>query len=75
MEINNFLSNFAAQFEETSIEEFKPETNFRDLGEWDSLFALSVIAMIDEEYEKQISGAELRGVNTIQELFDLVKSK
>jgi acyl carrier protein len=75
MEINKFIKQFASQFEETSIEVFKPETNFRDLGEWDSLIALSVIAMIDEDYEKQISGAELRGVNTIQELFNLVKSK
>ena len=75
MELSKFLENFAGQFEETPAEEFSPETNFRDLGEWDSLIALSLIAMIDEEYEKQISGAELRSVNTIKELYDLVKSK
>ena len=75
MEITDFVLHFAEQFEDTPAEEFKPETNFRDLGEWNSLNALSIIAMIDEVYEKQLSGDELRSVNTIEELFNLVKSK
>jgi acyl carrier protein len=75
MGINNFVMLFGEQFEDTFIEEFTPETRFRDIEEWSSLTALSIIAMIDEEYEKQISGAELKSVNTIEDLYNLVKSK
>lgn len=75
MEITKFVEHFASQLEETPTDEIKPETNFQDLGEWDSLIALSIIAMIDEEYDKQVSGAELRRADTIQELYELVKSK
>ena len=31
--------------------------------------------MIDDEYDVQLKGNEMRGANTIQELFDLVSSK
>lgn len=52
-----------------------PETKFRKLEEWSSIVALSVIAMIDEEYDVQIKGDEMRSANTIADLFNIVKSK
>ena len=75
MEIKDFIQNFADQFEETELNVFTPETNYRELDEWSSLIALSVLAMIDEEYDVQLKGEEMRGTKTIQELFDLVSSK
>ena len=75
MEIKQFIANFADQFEETELDAFAPETNYRDLDEWSSLIALSVLAMIDEEYDVQLKGEEMRATKTIQELFDLVSSK
>ncbi len=74
MDINEFIQNFAEQFDETEASEFSPETVFRDNDEWSSLLALSVMAMVDEEYDVQLSANEMRQANTIQELFDIVKS-
>lgn len=74
MEIKGFIENFAAQFENTEESEFTPEVVFRDLDEWSSLLALSVIAMVDEEYDVQLKGDDMRSAKTIQELFDLVSS-
>jgi acyl carrier protein len=75
MEIKDFIQNFADQFEETELDAFAPETSYRELDEWSSLIALSVLAMIDEEYDVQLKGEEMRATKTIQELFDLVSSK
>lgn len=75
MDINKFVEFFAEQFDDTPKEAFMADLNFRELDEWDSLSALSVIAMIDEEYSIQITGADLRGVSTIKELFELVSAK
>lgn len=75
MEIKEFISNFAAQFDDTEESVFKSETKFRELDEWSSLMALSIIAMIDEEYDVQLKGEEMRSANTIQELFNLIASK
>ena len=74
MNIIDFIQHFAEQFEETEASEFSPETVFRDNDEWSSLLALSIMAMVDEEYDVQLSANEMRQANTIQELFDIVKS-
>ena len=75
MDIKNFIKNFADLFEETDNSVFTPETKFRDIDEWSSLLALSVMAMVDEEYEVQLKADDMRGVTTVQELFDVVQSK
>ena len=75
MELNEFVVHFAEQFEDTEMSVFAPETNFRELEEWSSLLALSIIAMISEEYDIAIKGVEMKAANTIQELFDIVKAK
>ena len=75
MEIKVFVENFAAQFEDTDASVFTAETKYRELDEWSSLIALSILAMVDEEYDVQLKGEEMRSASTIQELFDLVKSK
>ena len=75
MEIKEFIENFASQFDDTPIEEFKGETQFRDLDEWSSLIALSIIAMVDEEYDVTLKGDDMKAANTIEELYEIVKSK
>ena len=75
MELNQFVENFAAQFDDTDASVFAPETKFRDLEEWSSLVALSVMAMVDEEYDVALKGDDIRSANTIGELFEIVKGK
>ena len=54
MELKEFIQNFADQFDDTDTSVFTQETKFKELEEWSSLTALSVIAMIDEEYDVKI---------------------
>lgn len=75
MEIKEFIQNFASQFDDTDASEFTANTEFRELDEWSSLTALSVIAMVDDEYGVTLKGDEMRGAKTIEELFNVVKSK
>lgn len=75
MVFKDFVENFAAQFDDTDASEFKGETKFRELDEWNSLIALSVIAMVDEEYEVTLKGDDMRAANTIEELYQIVKGK
>ena len=75
MEINEFIEKFAEIFDDTDAATLSPETNFRDIDEWSSLSALGVIALADEEFNVELSGAEMRNANTIQDLFDLISSK
>ena len=75
MNIQEFIENFADQLDDTEVADLNADTNFRELDDWPSLSALAVLGMIDDEYDVQLKGNEMRGANTIQELFDLVSSK
>jgi acyl carrier protein len=75
MELEDFIEKFAEQFDDTEASEIKPETVFRELDEWSSLIALSVIAMVDEEYEITIKGEDITNAKTVEDLFHAVESK
>ena len=53
---------------EIEDEQLTSETIFRELEQWDSLAYLSVIAMIDEEFDVQIEGAKFKELKTIGDL-------
>ncbi|MDR2409652.1 MAG: acyl carrier protein [Bacteroidales bacterium] len=72
MDLDRFIKNFAAQFDEMNANEFQTGTKFRDLEGWSSLSALSIIAMIDEEYGVSIKGGDIRKAETIEDLFKTV---
>lgn len=75
MDLQQFIQQFAEQFDDTDLTEFSAETEFKELDEWSSLIALSIIAMVDDEYDVQIKGDDVRNTNTIAELFEIVKGR
>lgn len=75
MTLDEFISAFAEQFDDTPIEVFKPTTVYRELEEWSSLVALSIISMVDDEMGKQLTGSELRVAGTIENLYNTIQAK
>lgn len=75
MNLEQFIENFADLFDETDPDTIDATTQFKDLEEWSSLLALSVIAMIDEEYDVEFRGDDIRGSNTVEDLYNIVKSR
>ena len=75
MNLKEFISNFADQFDETDASEIKVDTHFHELDEWSSLVAMGVIAFIKTEYGKTITGKEIKNRVTVEDLFNLVREK
>lgn len=75
MTLEEFVEAFAEEFDETELSEFKAGTEFKSLDEWSSLTALSIISMVDEQFDKTITGADIRGSKTIEDLYNLVMAK
>ena len=75
MNLNQFIEYFSDLFDETDPNIISATTRFKDLEEWTSLLALSVIAMIDEEYDVEFRGDDIRGSNTVEDLYNIVKSR
>ncbi len=75
MDLQEFVENVAGQFDDTDASVFTAATKFKELDEWSSLIALSLIAMVDEEYDITLKGADIENATTIEDLFNTVKSK
>ena len=75
MDLKEFIEKFAEQFDETDKSEFKVDTVFKDLDEWSSLSALTIIAMADSEYDVRINGDDIRKSTTIEDLFNIMEDK
>ena len=71
-------AKFIELFKETvEIEGFDIDLNtkFREIEKWDSLTFLSVLAMLDEEYDVIIEGNDFRKLETIEDLINEIKKK
>ena len=73
--LEEFVELFAEQFDETDASVFAPDTKFRELDEWSSLIGLSVIAMVDEEFDVALKGNDVRSSETIEDLYNKVITK
>ena len=56
-------------------EDVNENTPFRELDEWDSLAALSTISMVDDEFGVTINNKDLRSVETVGELYEMIVSR
>ena len=70
-----FIANIADIFEEVDSSTIDASTHFKDLDEWSSIIALSIIAMVDEEYNVLLNGNDIRSSVTVEDLFNLVNSR
>ncbi len=50
-----------------------PETVLADVDEWDSIAALSLIVMFDEQFERTINGEQIRALVTIQDILSYME--
>jgi acyl carrier protein len=74
MELKEFVTNFASQFDDTDPSLITPKTEFRSIEEWSSLYALAIIAMVDQEYGFKLKGDDILRSKTVEDLFNLVSS-
>jgi acyl carrier protein len=75
MEILTFLENIKNQFDPIPELDLESNMSFKDLEGWDSMAALSIIGMIDDNYGVRISGTDFRTCETLEDLYMLVKNR
>ena len=75
MNINDFVKNFENAIEGIPAGSITPKTEFRGLTQWDSLAALSIMAMVNAEYDVELAAEELKNSKTIEDIFQAVAAK
>lgn len=75
MKIEEFIEKFAEALDDMDATSLNADTYFKELDEWSSLAALSIIAMIDDEYDVTVKAEDIRNSDTIEDLFNIVNVK
>lgn len=73
--IKEFIELFADLFDEIETSNFTAETDFRDNDEWSSLIGLSVIAMVDDEFDVSLGGDDIKNSKTIVDIYNKIVEK
>ena len=73
MSLEEFLERIKAEFEEDyDIGDVSPDDNIKEMDWWSSMHALVIIALVDSEFDVMLEPAQMRSVDTVRELYDLV---
>ena len=75
MDIKNFIENFSSLLAQSNADELSENTEFKKLPEWRSLIALSIIAMVEDEYDVLLKSTDILGAQTLRELFDIISAQ
>lgn len=73
--MEEFIKNFANQWDDTEADVFTPDCVFHDLEEWSSLVGLAILNMIAKKYGVKVAPEELRAAVTVADVYALVESK
>jgi acyl carrier protein len=71
--MEKFILLIGDLFEDTALDSITMDSNFKEFEDWDSLAALSLIALFDSEFNIKISGEKIREISTIRELYNLTQ--
>lgn len=72
MSVEKFIEQVEEEFEELEEGTLKPESNFREYFEWNSVNALIIIALVDSEYDVTINAEDIQNSETVQDLYNKV---
>ena len=75
MNLQDFVENFAEQFDDTDPSEITATTNYRELEEWSSMIALSVLNMVEKKCGKHINFDDVKAAVTVEDLYNSIMSK
>ncbi len=73
--IEVFGEKLARELDGIPAGSIQPTTNYRQIPDWSSMHALVLIALAETEYNVALTGEDLRKCNTVQDIYDIIKSR
>lgn len=75
MDVNEFIQKLEPELEGIEPGSLKADTNYRELKNWSSMYALIIIAFADTEMNVTLNGEDLRKCQTMNDLYEVIKSR
>lgn len=72
--IIEFTKKFQNQYFDADTFDLHPETDFRQIGSWDSLTGMAVLVMIKDDYCVDITAEIFKTLKTVNDVYALVQS-
>jgi acyl carrier protein len=72
--IFDFTRKFQNQYIDADTFEMHPETEFRQVGSWDSLTGMAVLFMVKDEYGVDITVENFREMKTVNDVYTFIQS-
>jgi acyl carrier protein len=61
-----------SMFEDIDTSDFNIDTEFKNNDEWDSVTSLTLITLLDNEFNISISGEKIKELNTVKDLINYI---
>lgn len=74
MSVNEFIQKFQSQLENTDVE-ITPETEYSNQSYWDSLTAMVIKVMIEDEYNVNMEPEQITSLKNINNLYSYITEK
>ncbi len=75
MTLEEFTINLEKEFEGVEPGSLNPDTNYREIKNWSSIYALIVVAFVDLNFDVILNAKDLKEANTVRELYELVQKR
>ncbi|MDX9905774.1 MAG: acyl carrier protein [Bacteroidales bacterium] len=75
MTIEDFIARIEEEFDDLEPGKLKPESNFREVFEWNSINALILIALVKTNYDVAINAEDITKSKTVNDLYKIVKER
>lgn len=73
--VEDFTNQLAAEFEDVEPNTVFPDTHYRDIKNWSSMYALIIIAFVDANFDVQLNAENLKNTQSVRDLYEVVKEK
>lgn len=73
--IEEFANNLAGEFEDLEPGSITPETNYREIKSWSSMYALIIIAFVDANYDVTLNAEDLKNSQSIRDIYNIIIQK
>jgi acyl carrier protein len=73
--LEEFTTEIEKEFEDVEPGTITPDTNYREIKSWSSMYALIVIAFVDANFEVELNADDLRNSQTIRDIYNIVSEK
>ncbi|HNQ82660.1 MAG TPA: acyl carrier protein [Bacteroidales bacterium] len=75
MTIEDFIARIEEEFDDLEPGKLRPESNFREVFEWNSINALILIALVKTNYDVAINAEDITKSKTVNDLYKIVKER